>query len=64
MEASPHGAEITLELKLEENAAIIRIIDTGPGIPAELLHQIGAPFFTTKSGGNGLGVMISKKNYP
>lgn len=61
IEASPHGAEITLELKLEEHTAIIRIIDTGPGIPPELLHQIGAPFFTTKSGGNGLGVMISKK---
>ncbi|MEK5494982.1 PAS domain S-box protein [Paenibacillus sp. FSL R7-0297] len=61
IEASPHGAEITVELSREGNIGVIRITDNGPGIPAELISQIGSPFFTTKPGGNGLGVMISKK---
>ncbi|KAI7259941.1 hypothetical protein KC345_g10190 [Hortaea werneckii] len=61
IEASPRGAEITVELIREEDTGVIRITDTGSGIPEELLNHIGSPFFTTKSGGNGLGVMISRK---
>ncbi len=38
----------------------IRISDSGPGIPAEILPRIFDPFFTTKSvgHGNGLGLFI------
>lgn len=61
IEASPQGAEINVGLNHEGHTGVIRITDSGPGIPEELLGQIGSPFFTTKSGGNGLGVMISKK---
>ncbi len=32
------------------------VTDSGPGIPAELLSKVFAPFFTTKSGGHGLGL--------
>ncbi|CAH1207601.1 Adaptive-response sensory-kinase SasA [Paenibacillus auburnensis] len=61
IEASPRGAEITVELNREEDTGVIRIADTGQGIPNEVLNRIGLPFFTTKSEGNGLGVMISRK---
>lgn len=61
IEASPSGAEIIVELNREGDTGVIRITDTGHGIPAECLNQIGSPFFTTKSGGNGLGVMISRR---
>lgn len=39
------------------------IIDSGPGIPAELKDKIMEPFFTTKeaSQGTGLGLSISRK---
>jgi len=37
----------------------IRIGDTGPGIPAEILPRIFDPFFTTKEQGTGLGLSIS-----
>ncbi len=33
--------------------------DTGPGIPAEVRSQLFSPYFTTKSGGNGLGLYTS-----
>ena len=35
---------------------VIRIRDTGCGIPAENLKHIFDPFFTTKPGGTGLGL--------
>ncbi|MGK2945810.1 MAG: two-component system sensor histidine kinase NtrB [Desulfuromonadales bacterium] len=37
----------------------VRIEDTGPGIPPEIRGQIFHPFFTTKSGGTGLGLSVS-----
>lgn len=61
IEASPSGAEITVELNREKDIAVIRISDNGHGISTECINHIGAPFFTTKSEGNGLGVMISRK---
>jgi signal transduction histidine kinase len=39
--------------------ALIRIGDTGPGIPQEQREKIFDPFFTTKSYGTGLGLSIS-----
>jgi signal transduction histidine kinase len=39
----------------------IEISDTGNGIKDELLNKIFNPFFTTKTGGNGLGLPVCKK---
>ena len=36
----------------------IQIVDTGCGIPKEMIHSIFDPFFTTKSIGTGLGLSI------
>jgi hypothetical protein len=39
----------------------IRLMDTGPGIPAHLLGEIFTPFFTTKPRGIGLGLAITRR---
>ncbi len=40
---------------------MIRVSDTGPGIGAEISAKLGREFFSTKEGGTGLGLFISKK---
>ncbi len=41
------------------NRVVIKIADTGAGIPAEHLEHIFEPFYTTKPQGTGLGLAIS-----
>lgn len=37
----------------------VSILDHGTGIPAELLHKVSQPFFTTKPAGSGTGLGLS-----
>lgn len=41
--------------------AELHVIDTGPGIPPEHLDRIFKPYFTTKSGGSGLGLPTTRR---
>ncbi|MFN0250519.1 MAG: ATP-binding protein [Kofleriaceae bacterium] len=53
---------ITIETSVESSSepygecAVVRVIDNGPGVPAEALPQIFEPFFTTKPKGEGTGL--------
>ncbi len=46
---------ITISTRLIEDAAEIRIADTGGGIPEAVRSRIFEPFFTTKGAGQGTG---------
>jgi len=39
----------------------VHVIDTGPGIAPEVVERLFTPYFTTKSGGSGLGLATSKR---
>jgi PAS domain S-box-containing protein len=41
-----------------DNQVTISVMDNGPGMPKEVADRIFQPFFTTKSGGSGLGLSI------
>ncbi len=62
-QATPAGGKITVsaERSASEKDVVIRIVDTGCGIPADVLPHVFEPFFTTKRGkGTGLGLSISQ----
>ncbi len=53
---------LTLETRIDSHAAVVRIGDTGCGIPPELQGQIFEPFFTTKAPGKGTGLGLYNVN--
>ncbi|HVN21190.1 MAG TPA: ATP-binding protein [Dongiaceae bacterium] len=62
-QATPEGGRITVfaEQKPRSEIVEIRIVDTGCGIPPDVLPHVFEPFFTTKRGkGTGLGLSISQ----
>ncbi|MFP3361868.1 sensor histidine kinase, partial [Planococcus sp. SIMBA_143] len=61
IEAMPNGGEIILSLFPVKNEVIIEVRDNGEGIPTHQLPHIGEPFYTTKTNGNGLGLMICRR---
>jgi signal transduction histidine kinase len=57
-EVTPAGGMARVELVTTAGRAIVAVVDTGPGVPAELLERVFDPFFSTKEGGSGLGLAI------
>jgi signal transduction histidine kinase len=69
IEATPSGGTVALRLRTSGGSAsgparghvaVLEIRDTGRGINAEDLERIGTPFFTTRSNGTGLGVVLAQ----
>ena len=52
---------IEIEVSLVGEKALITIRDNGKGVPDEIRSKLFEPSFTTKTGGMGLGLAISKR---
>ena len=61
MQAVERAGRIHVTAEVLEAAILIRITDTGPGIPPEKLVSIFDPYFTTKAEGSGLGLWIAQQ---
>ena len=57
--AGAHG-HVWIALERGPDAAVVTVADDGPGMPAEVRSRL-RPFFTTKSGGLGLGLPLAFK---
>ena len=54
----PH---IHVDVSVSEGRPYISIEDNGCGIPAEMMPNLFQPFFTTKPGGSGIGLCLSRQ---
>lgn len=61
LDAMKNTGTLKIETGRQGNDCLVRVSDTGPGIPPEIRQKIFQPFFTTKveSGGTGLGLSIA-----
>jgi PAS domain S-box-containing protein len=65
LQAMPQGGSLTFTLgplaTTQGPMVELKIADTGPGIPPDVLARIFDPFFTTKKEGTGLGLAIARR---
>lgn len=61
IQVMPNGGLLKISLGSNDRFVFISFTDTGPGIPAGDLGTIFEPYFTTKSEGSGLGLMIVQR---
>jgi signal transduction histidine kinase len=61
IQATAPGGEVVISTEVRGEQVVIRVSDTGCGIPPDRLAAIFDDFVTTKHRGLGLGLAISKK---
>jgi two-component system nitrogen regulation sensor histidine kinase NtrY len=59
-------AEKTRKLRISaapnyNNRVVVKIADSGTGIPADIRDQVFVPFFSTKDQGSGIGLSLSRQ---
>ncbi len=63
---TPASGRIDISVDCTEPGMRLTVADTGPGIPPEIMHDLGQPFrsgeaaYSRKYGGSGLGLYISR----
>jgi signal transduction histidine kinase len=60
-QAMPGGGELTLQGTHDGDHVCLNLIDTGQGMSPDVLARVFRPFYSTKVGGNGLGLPTVRK---
>lgn len=60
-QAMPDGGELLIEVSTDADQARIDIVDAGVGIDAGMMESLFKPFFSTKKGGSGLGLSLTRR---
>jgi two-component system sensor histidine kinase BaeS len=61
---TPPGGWVSVELAAEEGQAVLRVADSGPGIPPEELPRVFDRFFRgsgVRAGGSGIGLAVVRE---
>jgi PAS domain S-box-containing protein len=61
VQAMPNGGNLTVNAKKEDSNLVITVKDTGVGITKEVKGNLFTPLFTTKSKGQGFGLVVVKR---
>ncbi len=59
--AMKSGGTLKIQTECRDNQAVLKVADTGMGIPDNILSRIFEPYFTTKEFGSGIGLTIVYK---
>jgi len=58
---SGRGGEIHVRVEETAECAVVRVSDTGPGVPIEVRTTLFEPGVSTKTGGWGIGLALSRR---
>jgi signal transduction histidine kinase len=61
IQATPPGGAVTLRIGSERGSVVCEVADQGPGISAEQQRALFQPCHSSKQGGSGVGLAISKQ---
>jgi signal transduction histidine kinase len=61
MEETDGEKKIEIASSEEGDNVVIRVSDSGPGVPKDLRDKVFDPFFTTKSDSSGIGLSLSHR---
>jgi two-component system NtrC family sensor kinase len=61
LEATAPQGEIRVSTTMAQELATLTIQDTGKGMPPEVVTRVFEPYFTTKVGGTGLGMVFVRQ---
>ena len=61
LEAMPGGGTLTVRTGRTATHAVITVSDTGKGMTKDEMAQMYKPFFSTKTGGTGLGLPLTQQ---
>jgi signal transduction histidine kinase len=62
VQAMPTGGELILSVGAAAGPwAVVSVTDTGPGIPPEAVGRIFDAYYSTKKGGTGLGLAMTRR---
>ncbi|MEJ2724661.1 MAG: ATP-binding protein, partial [Deltaproteobacteria bacterium] len=53
--------KIEIISSMEDERVMVKISDSGPGVPSHLRDKIFDPFYTTKNGSTGIGLSLSHR---
>jgi len=63
LDASPADAEVRVQIRRQAGSdwALLEVVDSGPGVPPDVLERIASPYFSTKPGGIGIGLYLTRR---
>lgn len=61
LQAMPSGGTLSISLRQTADQMQVKVSDTGKGIPKDIQKRIFDPYFTTHTGGTGLGLALCEK---
>jgi D-alanine transaminase len=60
-QAMPDGGQLTIQAAPTDGDIALSLIDTGKGMPPDVLARVFQPFYSTRDGGTGLGLPTTKR---